>query len=267
MKEAILFLKEQGIKKLDFGLVLGSGLGELADEIEDARYFDYPTIPGFPVSTVEGHKGRLVYGQLMGKWVLGMQGRFHFYEGYTMNEVTMPIRLMKQLGAHSVILTNAAGGVNEQFEQGELMMISDQINFTGTNPLIGPNSDEGPRFPDMSAAYDKAYQKHLRSIAVRLQMNLQEGIYMGFSGPSYETPAEIRMARLMGADAVGMSTVSETIVASHCGLRIAGISCITNLAAGMQATLNHEEVVDTTEKVKEDFKTLIKTFIQEEPHT
>ncbi|EAE8347488.1 purine-nucleoside phosphorylase [Listeria monocytogenes] len=266
MKDAVIFLKEHGIKKLDFGLVLGSGLGELADEIEAAIYFDYHTIPGFPVSTVEGHKGRLVYGQLMGKWVLGMQGRFHFYEGYTMNEVTMPIRVMKKLGAHSVILTNAAGGVNEQFEQGELMMISDQINFTGTNPLIGPNDYEGQRFPDMSAAYDKKYQSHLRSIAKKLQLKLQEGTYMGFSGPSYETPAEIRMARLMGADAVGMSTISEAIVANHCGLRVAGISCITNLAAGMQETLNHAEVVETTNKVKSNFKMLVKTFIQEEPH-
>ncbi|MBC1806460.1 purine-nucleoside phosphorylase [Listeria sp. FSL L7-0993] len=266
MKEAIRFLKNLGIEKLDFGLVLGSGLGDLADEIESALYIDYHTIPGFPISTVEGHKGRLVYGQLMGKWVLGMQGRFHYYEGYTLKELTMPILMMKKLGAHSVILTNAAGGVNEQFEQGELMMISDQINFTGTNPLIGPNNDEGPRFPDMSAAYDKEYQYRLRLIAKRLRINLQYGIYMGFSGPSYETPAEIRMARLMGADAVGMSTVSETIVAHHCGLRVVGISCITNLAAGMQATLKHEEVVETTELVKDNFKTLIKTFIQEEPH-
>ncbi|MBC1759678.1 purine-nucleoside phosphorylase [Listeria ivanovii] len=265
MKEIVAFLKGQGIKKLDFGLVLGSELGELAEEIEDALYFDYHTIPGFPISTVEGHKGRLVYGKLMGKWVLGMQGRFHYYEGYSMEEVTMPIRVMKKLGAHSVILTNAAGGVNEQFKQGELMVISDQINFTGTNPLIGPNNDEGHRFPDMSVAYDKEYQSHLKSIANRLQMKLQEGIYMGFSGPSYETPAEIRMARLMGAEAVGMSTVSETIVANHCGLRVVGISCITNLAAGMQATLNHAEVVETTEKVKADFKILIKSFIQEEP--
>lgn len=266
MKEAVTFLKKHGIQALDFGLVLGSGLGELADEIEDAAYFDYHTIPGFPISTVEGHKGRLVYGKLMGKWVLGMQGRFHYYEGYSMEEVTMPIRLMKKLGAHSVILTNAAGGVNEQFKQGELMLISDQINFTGTNPLIGPNYGAGTRFPDMSRAYDQAYQHSLQRIAQKLEIKLQEGTYMGFSGPSYETPAEIRMARLMGADAVGMSTVSETIVANHCGLRVAGISCITNLAAGMQETLNHQEVVETTEKVKAHFKRLIKTFIQEEPH-
>lgn len=191
-----------------------------------------------------------------------MQGRFHYYEGYSLEMVTFPVRVMKALGIHSVIVTNAAGGLNLDFTPGELMLITDQINFTGVNPLIGPNDNEmGVRFTDMSQAYDKEYQEIVRNVAKEMNLDLKEGVYMGFTGPTYETPAEIKMARVIGADAVGMSTVPEVIVARHSGLRVIGVSCITNLAAGMQASLNHAEVVETTERVKESFKTLVKNIL------
>ncbi|WP_313466971.1 purine-nucleoside phosphorylase [Carnobacterium sp.] len=262
IQQAALFIKEQGIQTLEFGLILGSGLGELADEIENPIIISYGDIPHFPVSTVTGHAGQLVYGKLSGKYVLAMQGRFHYYEGYSLQEVTFPIRVMKELGVHSLIVTNAAGGINTQFTQGELMMITDQINYTGANPLMGPNDESlGVRFTDMSEPYDKAYQETAREVAVQMALDLKEGVYIGFSGPTYETPAEIKMARLLGADAVGMSTVPEVIVAKHAGLRVLGVSCITNLAAGMQASLNHEEVVETTERVKVTFKLFIKNIL------
>lgn len=259
LQETTQFILDKGVKEIEFGMILGSGLGELADEIEDAIKIPYDTIPFFPVSTVVGHAGQLVYGTLSGKKVLAMQGRFHFYEGHSMQTVTYPVRVMGALGAHSVIVTNACGGVNESFVPGDLMLISDHINFTGTNPLIGPNEDEiGPRFPDMSQAYTPAYRESAKEVANKLGLDLKEGVYMGYSGPTYETPAEIKMSRIMGADAVGMSTVPEVIVAAHGGLNVLGISCITNLAAGMQANLNHEEVVETTERVKQSFKALVK---------
>ena len=243
-------------------MILGSGLGELAEEIEEAIVIPYDQIPFFPTSTVVGHAGQLVYGTLSGKKVLAMQGRFHFYEGHSMQTVTYPVRVMAALKAHSVIVTNASGGVNESFVPGDLMLITDHINFTGQNPLIGPNEDEiGPRFPDMSEAYTLTYREVAKEAASQLDLTLKEGVYMGYSGPTYETPAEIRMSRTMGADAVGMSTVPEVIVAAHSGLKVLGISCITNLAAGMQANLNHEEVVETTQRVKQSFKALIKEVL------
>ena len=243
-------------------MILGSGLGELAEEIEEAIVIPYDQIPFFPTSTVVGHAGQLVYGTLSGKKVLAMQGRFHFYEGHSMQTVTYPVRVMAALKAHSVIVTNACGGVNESFVPGDLMLITDHINFTGQNPLIGPNEDEiGPRFPDMSEAYTLTYREVAKEAASQLDLTLKEGVYMGYSGPTYETPAEIRMSRTMGADAVGMSTVPEVIVAAHSGLKVLGISCITNLAAGMQANLNHEEVVETTQRVKQSFKALIKEVL------
>lgn len=264
IEEAANFLKEKGFDQPEIGLVLGSGLGDLAEELSEATAISYKDIPHFPHSTVTGHKGRLVYGMLHGKKVVAMQGRFHYYEGYSMQDVTFPIRVMKALGIHSVGLTNAAGGVNEQFAPGDLMVITDHINYMSQNPLIGPNNEDlGPRFPDMSAAYDKDYQELIKRNANELNIPLQEGVYMGFSGPTYETPAEIRMARTLGADAVGMSTVPETIVARHAGMRVFGISCITNLAAGMQANLNHEEVVETTQRVNETFRELVKRVVQE----
>ncbi|MGM0125582.1 purine nucleoside phosphorylase I, inosine and guanosine-specific [Enterococcus sp. AZ194] len=262
LEETVLYIKNHGVKEIDFALILGSGLGELADEIQDAVKIPYDKIPHFPVSTVQGHAGQLVYGTLSGKKVLAMQGRFHFYEGYSMETVVYPVRVMAKLKAHSLLVTNASGGVNKTFEPGDLMLITDQINHMGTNPLIGMNVDEmGPRFPDMSQAFDNAYQKTVVQVAETLAIPLKTGTYMGFSGPTYETPAEIRFARSIGADAVGMSTVPEVIVAVHSGLRVLGISCITNLAAGMQETLNHEEVIETTERVKTDFKRLIKEIL------
>ena len=253
LQETTQFILEKGVKEIDFGLILGSGLGELAEEIEEAIVIPYDQIPFFPTSTVVGHAGQLVYGTLSGKKVLAMQGRFHFYEGHSMQTVTYPVRVMAALKAHSVIVTNASGGVNESFVPGDLMLITDHINFTGQNPLIGPNEDEiGPRL---------TYREVAKEAASRLDLTLKEGVYMGYSGPTYETPAEIRMSRTMGADAVGMSTVPEVIVAAHSGLKVLGISCITNLAAGMQANLNHEEVVETTQRVKQSFKALIKEVL------
>lgn len=262
IKQAASFIREKGVGEIEIGLILGSGLGELGDEVENAIQIPYETIPNFPTSTVEGHAGQLVYGTLGGKKVLAMQGRFHYYEGYSLEMVTFPVRVMKALGIHSVIVTNAAGGLNLDFTPGELMLITDQINFTGVNPLIGPNDNEmGVRFTDMSQAYDKEYQEIVRNVAKEMNLDLKEGVYMGFTGPTYETPAEIKMARVIGADAVGMSTVPEVIVARHSGLRVIGVSCITNLAAGMQASLNHAEVVETTKRVKESFKTLVKNIL------
>lgn len=259
LQETAAFIQNNGVGVVEFGLILGSGLGELADEIADATIIDYKDIPHFPVSTVVGHAGKLVYGTLSGKKVLAMQGRFHYYEGNDLQTVTYPVRVMKMLGAHSLVVTNACGGVNESFAPGDLMLITDHINYMGNNPLIGENEENlGPRFPDMSHAYDEEYRSKLKEVAEKKKLHLQEGVYMAFSGPTYETPAEVRMARIMGADAVGMSTVPEVIVAVHSGLRVLGISCITNLAAGMQANLNHKEVVETTERVKEDFKALVK---------
>ncbi|EOT38503.1 purine-nucleoside phosphorylase [Enterococcus columbae] len=259
LAETTDFIHQKGVDAVEFGLILGSGLGELAEEIEDKIVIPYAEIPHFPVSTVVGHAGQLVYGTLAGKKVLAMQGRFHFYEGHSMQVVTYPVRVMSALKAHSLIVTNACGGVNEAFAPGDLMLITDHINFMGTNPLIGKNEDEiGPRFPDMSQAYHLDYRNVAKQVAEEKGLHLKEGVYMGFTGPTYETPAEIRFARTIGADAVGMSTVPEVIVAVHSGLKVLGISCITNLAAGMQANLNHEEVVETTERVKAEFKALVK---------
>lgn len=263
MQETAAFLKEKGFLQPAIGLILGSGLGDLADEIVDPIAVPYEEIPNFPTSTVEGHKGQFVYGTLSGKKVIAMQGRFHFYEGYPIQEVTLPVRIMKMLGVHSIGLTNAAGGVNFDFTPGDLMLITDHINFTGQNPLIGKNDAEmGPRFPDMSETYDKGYQEIIKKVAAEMGISLKQGVYMGFSGPTYETPAEIKMARIIGADAVGMSTVPEAIIARHAGLRIFGISCITNLAAGMQSNLNHDEVVEVTTRVNQTFKQLLKNILE-----
>ncbi|MFZ2607707.1 MAG: purine-nucleoside phosphorylase [Lactococcus raffinolactis] len=262
IKETVVFLQEQGVKEVDFGLILGSGLGELADEISNPVVIDYADIPNWGKSTVAGHAGKLVYGTLSGKKVLALQGRFHFYEGNPLDVVTFPVRVMAELDATGIVVTNAAGGVTHG--PGTLMLINDHINFTGQNPLIGENLDAyGPRFPDMSSAYDKAYQATAKVVADRVGIDLQEGVYMGFTGPTYETPAEIRFAETIGADAVGMSTVPEVIIAVHSGLRVLGISAITNHAAGKQAELNHEEVVEVTTRIKKTFKTLIKEILEE----
>ena len=232
----------------EIGLILGSGLGVLADEIEEAVRIPYEDIPGFPMSTVEGHAGRLIYGRLEGATVVAMQGRFHYYEGYSLQEVT-----------------NAAGGINERFQPGDFMIISDHINLLGTNPLIGPNDPElGPRFPDMTEAYSRRLRELAKETAARLGVRVHEGVYVANTGPSYETPAEIRMIRTLGGDAVGMSTVPEVIVARHGGIEVLGISCISNMAAGMSdAPLHHDEVVETAERVKTDFLRLVKAIVAE----
>ncbi|MFD1039222.1 purine-nucleoside phosphorylase [Virgibacillus byunsanensis] len=249
------------------GLILGSGLGVLAESIENPVTISYKDIPHFPESTVSGHKGQLVVGTLEGKQVIAMQGRFHYYEGYTMQQVTFPVRVMKQLGIDSIIVTNAAGGINKSYNPGDLMLITDHINNMGDNPLLGPNDEDlGVRFPDMSQVYDKAYIQHAADCAEELGLAVQKGVYVGNTGPVYETPAEINMLRTLGGDAVGMSTVPEVTVARHAGLRVLGISCISNMAAGiLDQPLTHDEVMETTEKVKEDFLKFIKKIIHTLP--
>lgn len=259
------YLKEQANITPEIGLILGSGLGVLAEEIENAVRTPYDQIPDFPVSTVEGHAGQLVFGTLNGVPVVAMQGRFHYYEGYSFEQVTFPVRVMKELGVKSLIVTNAAGGVNKDFSPGDLMLITDHINNMGSNPLIGKNDSRlGVRFPDMSEAYSKELIEKAKSVAASLNIALQEGVYVGNTGPTYETPAEIRMFRTMGGDAVGMSTVPEVIIARHSGLDVVGISCISNMASGiLDQPLNHEEVIETTEKVKENFLSFVKELVKE----
>ena len=261
---AASFLKEKYSKVPKIGLILGSGLGVLADEIIEPVKIPYNEIPDFPVSTVEGHAGQLVFGDLNGVDVVAMQGRFHYYEGYSFDKVTFPVRVMKELGVEILIVTNAAGGVNESFTPGDLMLISDHINNMGSNPLIGPNDSKlGVRFPDMSEAYAKDLRKAAKEIAQQLNINVKEGVYVGNTGPTYETLAEVRLLRVLGGDAVGMSTVPEVIVARHAGLKVLGISCISNMAAGiLDQPLNHEEVIETTEKVKKDFLQYVKALVK-----
>lgn len=247
------------------GLVLGSGLGDMADAISNPIIINYKEIPHFPVSTVPGHAGRLVIGELEGKNVLCMQGRFHFYEGYGMDQVVFPIQVMHMLGIEKLILTNAAGCVNKEWDTGNLMIISDHIRLTTENPLRGHNEDQlGLRFFDMSRAYDPDLRALARKEAEKLGIPIKEGVYMYFAGPSFETPAEIRAARILGADAVGMSTVPEVIAAAHCGMKTLGISCMTNMAAGiLDQPLGHEEVLETGLRVKGFFSALIRAIIRD----
>ena len=249
----------------DIGVILGSGLGEYTEALQDAKVLPYASIPGFPTSssTVVGHASEWHAGLLHGKRVAMMRGRFHYYEGYALQDVTLPVRVMQALGIGTLIVTNAAGGVNTGYAPGELMLISDCINMTGVSPLFGPNMDEfGPRFPDMSTAFDPELRALARTCAAEAGVTLREGIYAQMTGPSYETPAEIRMLRILGADAVGMSTVPEVVVARHGGLRVLGISCITNMAAGiLDKPLNHDEVMETSEKAKGAFSALLDAVI------
>lgn len=246
------------------GLILGSGLGEIADGLEHAVRIPYRSLPHFPEPTVEGHKGRFVVGELEGIPVIAMQGRYHYYEGYSLQQITFPVRVMKKLGIGRLIVTNAAGGVNTAFHPGDLMLIADHLNLIGASPLIGANDDRlGPRFPDMSAAYDPGLRRLAKEAAQSLGLSIREGVYAATSGPQYETPAEVRMIRTLGADAVGMSTVPEVIAASHAGLPVLGISCITNLACGiLDKPLSHEEVIETAEKVKDGFARLIRKAVE-----
>ncbi|MGN1166889.1 MAG: purine-nucleoside phosphorylase [Lachnospiraceae bacterium] len=253
--------------KTDFrpevALVLGSGLGDYADEIQVTQTISYTEIAGFPVSTVAGHKGRFVFGHVNGVPVVIMQGRVHYYEGYPMTDVVLPIRLMGMMGAKKLILTNAAGGANFDYRPGEFMLIKDHIATAVPNPLIGENLDElGVRFPDMSEVYSVRLRNIIRKEASNLGIKLQEGVYVQLTGPAYETPAEIRMCRAWGADAVGMSTACEAMVARHMGMEVCGISCITNMAAGMTAKqLDHKEVQETADRVASQFKRLLTAII------
>jgi purine-nucleoside phosphorylase len=244
-------------------LVLGSGLGAFGDELAVATKIPYQKIPGFPRPTAIGHAGRLIIGKAGGIEVAVMQGRVHFYEGYTSKEVVFPLRVLGRIGIRSVILTNAAGGIDLGYKQGALVVIRDHINLQGTNPLIGPNDERfGPRFPDMSQAYWKQYREIALAEAMRLGIEVREGVYAALSGPSYETPAEIRYLRTIGADLVGMSTVPETIVARHMSIRVLGISCVTNMAAGiLDQPINHEEVMETGERVKTQFIALLRAVV------
>lgn len=250
--------------KADIGVILGSGLGDYAEALEDAVKLPYSEIPGFPRSTVAGHAGMWCCGTLYGKRVVMMQGRFHYYEGYGMKDVTLPVRVMQKIGVKTLIVTNAAGGVNLGYHPGELMVIGDIFSMTAQNPLIGPNLDAfGPRFPDMSCAFDKELRALAHECANEQGFALRDGVYAQMTGPTYETPAEIRMLRTLGADAVGMSTVPEVIVARHGGMRVLGISCITNMAAGiLDQPLNHAEVTETANRVKGQFRNLLDRIIE-----
>jgi purine-nucleoside phosphorylase len=246
------------------GLILGSGLGDIADEITDAVRIDYHDIPHFPVSTVEGHAGKLVIGMLMGKPVIALQGRFHFYEGYSLQEVTFPVRVFKALGITSMIVTNACGALNTSFYPGALMFITDHINFIGDNPLIGKNfNDLGPRFPDMSSAYDKGLIALGKKVAAELGVETVEGIYTAVSGPYYFSKAELRMVKGFGSDTIGMSTVPETIVAVHMGIKVLGISCITDMAdPDNLVPLEHAHVVAVANQAKPKFIRLVNGIVQ-----
>ncbi|MBU5345426.1 purine-nucleoside phosphorylase [Paenibacillus lautus] len=263
IKEAAAYIRGQKAVEPQVGLILGSGLGVLAELIENPVSIPYTDIPHFPVSTVEGHEGELLLGTIHDRPVVLMKGRFHMYEGYGPEVTAFPVRVMKELGVKSLLVTNAAGGINTSFEPGDLMLISDHLNMTGTNPLIGPNDPElGVRFPDMSQAYSRQLRQLAKEVAVGQGIALREGVYAGLLGPTYETPAEIVMLRTLGADAVGMSTVSEVIVARHAGLEVLGISCISNMAAGiLDQPLSHDEVMETAEKVREKFLALVMAII------
>lgn len=249
--------------KPEIALILGSGLGDYANQIQVEATLDYNEIDGFPISTVEGHKGRFVFGYIKKVPVVIMQGRVHYYEGYKMEDVVLPVRLMKMMGANVLFLTNAAGGVNFEFEAGDFMLITDQISNFVPSPLIGPNIEElGLRFCDMSEVYNKELCQIIRKSAEDIEVSLKEGVYIQLTGPNFETPAEVRMCRILGADAVGMSTACEAIAANHMGMKICGISCISNMGCGMtDQPLSHVEVQETADRVAPQFKELITTSI------
>ena len=267
MYQKLMTCLESVRKKTDFkpeiALVLGSGLGDFAERIQIEQIIKYTDIEGFPVSTVEGHKGCFVFGYVEKTPVVIMQGRVHYYEGYPMSDVVLPIRLMGLLGAKKLLLTNAAGGANPSFHPGDFMLITDHITTGVPSPLIGPNIDElGTRFPDMSEVYSRRLQAVIRKCAAECGIKLQEGVYVQFTGPNYETPAEIRLAQRWGGDAVGMSTVCEVIAARHCGLKVVAMSLITNLACGMEnKELNHKEVQEMGANITPKISKLIKSFV------
>ncbi|MEO6391412.1 MAG: purine-nucleoside phosphorylase [Pyrinomonadaceae bacterium] len=262
-EQAARFIRSRYDAVPQVALVLGSGLGAFADTLVERVAIPYGEIPGFAKSTVAGHAGQLVLGTVEGVHVAAMQGRFHYYEGYPLSQVIFPIRALGVLGVKSLIVTNAAGGVNVEFNQGALMLINDHLNLMGVNPLIGPNDDRfGPRFPDMSEVYAHDYQEIAVEEAQAIDLHLKRGVYAALTGPSYETPAEIRLLRTLGADAIGMSTVPEAIVARQMGLKVLGISCITNMAAGvLDEPINHEEVLEIGLRVRDTFQELLRRVI------
>ena len=245
-------------------IILGTGLGSLADEITDKYEIMYQDIPNFPVSTVEGHSGKLIFGKLGNKDIMAMQGRFHFYEGYSMKEVTFPVRVMRELGIKTLFVSNAAGGMNPEFEIGDLMIITDHINFFPEHPLRGKNIEYGPRFPDMSEAYNHTLIQKADQIAAEKGIKVQHGVYIGTQGPTYETPSEYKMFRILGADAVGMSTVPEVIVANHCGIQVFGISVITDLGVeGKIVEVTHEEVQKAADEAQPYMTTIMRELINQ----
>ena len=263
VRESADFLRSRLNAQPDLALVLGSGLGDLANEIENPVYIPYQEVPHFPVSTAPGHAGRFVFGRLSGRMVLCMQGRFHYYEGHDMAAIALPVRVIKALGCRALVLTNAAGGVNWDFSVGDFMLITDHINFMGANPLRGENDEAiGPRFCDMTHVYAPEFQQAARQVAAEQGIPLREGVYLGYMGPSFETPAEIRAFRTLGADAVGMSTVPEAIAASHCSLPVLGVSLITNMAAGMAGKrLSGEEVIEIANRRGPVFQAFIRQVV------
>ncbi|WP_446899665.1 purine-nucleoside phosphorylase [Clostridium sp. LBM24168] len=265
LRNSANYIMSRTMYRPKIAIILGSGLGKIAEEIENKEIYNYIDIPNFPVSTVIGHKGRLIIGRLNGKVVVAMQGRLHHYEGYSMQQVTFPVRVMSLLGVEKLIVTNASGAVNLKYRPGQLMLIKDHINLSFDNPLIGKNMDSfGPRFPDMSNAYDKKLRERVKEVAKENGIELQEGVYVCMSGPNYETPAEIKMIRIIGGDVVGMSTVPEVIVANHEHMKVIGISCVTNMAAGiLHKLLDHKEVIETSKYIEKDFEKLLRNIICE----
>lgn len=259
MTEAVAYLRQKLPHVPKVGVILGSGLGAFAEALDGAITLPYSDIPGWPRSTAIGHAGKLVMGRHHGQGLIVLSGRAHLYEGYTPPQAAFAVRVLGKLGATSLVVTNAAGGINLAYKQGGLVLISDHINLQGVSPLTGPNDDSlGPRFPDMSEAYDRAYREIARQAAAGLAIDLPEGVYAGLPGPSYETPAEIRYLRIIGADLVGMSTIPEVIAANHMGLRVLGISCVTNMAAGiLPQKLSHAEVMETGLRVRDTFVRLL----------
>ena len=263
IEAAATFIKSKGAFSPKVGVILGSGLGDFVNKIENKTVIPYGDIPHFKKVTVKGHDGNLILGTVHGVAVAALQGRFHYYEGNSLDEVVFPIRVLAKLGISTLLLSNAAGGINLDFEAGDLMIIKDHINMTGVNPLIGPNDESvGPRFPDMTFAYNPELISLIEESAKELKIKVQSGVYVGVSGPTYETPAEIRTFRILGGDACGMSTVPETIVANHIGLKVAGISCITNMGAGIKnQKLSHDDIKDEANKVMENFTNLVEKTI------
>jgi purine-nucleoside phosphorylase len=262
-EKAARVIREKTKTDVPVAIVLGSGLGGFANELADATAVPYEQIPGFARATVEGHAGRLVIGKAGNSLIAAQQGRFHFYEGYSLEDVTFPIRVMKLLGVRTLILTNASGALNVEYTPGSLMVITDHINLMGVNPLIGPNDERfGPRFPDLTSVYSPELQDVVLHEAEAMNLQMRRGVYAALSGPSYETPAEIHMVRALGADAVGMSTVPEAIVARHMDIRVVGISCITNLAAGVtDRPVDHSQVIAIGERIRESFSELLRRVI------